>query len=550
MAITCDLQMRQMLRFGGILLQAFCCIASQTNILENNGHESSSSGLSLLTEPTQNKLDFLGEESINIFDTERRSSTPKFPQRLHNEAEQRLKRSTEQNVRGDRRKNRRKQKSSDKHTPIKVEQEEKPQNIIEYYKESIKQKPPNVCPMWPRDSRLIVNCTNGRHLGSKCFVRCQPGYQLTGKKKSYRRCRATKRIRQTKNGQAVRRLSWTGRDQSFQCVSICPPLVAPPNGEIKCKPSVGDPVSSVNTQQCMTRCRPGYVLSHNSVRRCRSNGSWSGQPATCQVFNLRTAIGPQFVRHQKLACGDVTSLTTYSYKGVTYLVAGDMESNIVRVFKWSGSRFSSLPWQTINHKDPKSVQVVPNKNGNLRLVVANGRGIALYRMNQSGHFQLSNLLPPPESADPKSLDTLVGLDFLSLHGEVLRCTNKRKGQRSIVLVQKLISTKGRPKFKRLARRKMRQREEIADCAMLPVDKTMLIIMTSNRPDGRGRILVGRPKQQRIRIAEVLKHADLRNISDISGFRTDHDGSTYLAAGQRVNGGHCFIYKRMSETEGS
>jgi len=70
-----------------------------------------------------------------------------------------------------------------------------------------------LCPAWPLDSNTIVNCSNGRRVGSRCWVTCPPGYKLLGSKhRSRRKCRVSK-----KKNKKRRKPYWSGTDEKFQC---------------------------------------------------------------------------------------------------------------------------------------------------------------------------------------------------------------------------------------------------------------------------------------------------------------------------------------------
>lgn len=51
-------------------------------------------------------------------------------------------------------------------------------------------------------------------------------------------------------------------------------------------------------------------------------------------------------------------------------------------------------------------------------------------------------MPTPEGAIANRSGHLEGMDFLPIRGEIFRCMNRRKGKRSIILIQKLVSERG------------------------------------------------------------------------------------------------------------
>jgi len=103
-----------------------------------------------------------------------------------------------------------------------------------------------------------VNC-DGTAFGSSCTHRCNKGFTLKG---------------------TVRRFcgdddKWTGKEVT--CVATtCGEAVDPPHGNVKCN---GDNYGST----CTYGCDEGYEVDGNMrLRRCRSNGHWSGGAVSCK----------------------------------------------------------------------------------------------------------------------------------------------------------------------------------------------------------------------------------------------------------------------------
>ena len=62
----------------------------------------------------------------------------------------------------------------------------------------------------------------------------------------------------------------------------CTSLSSPTNGSISCNSAESD--VSRYEDQCSFSCDPGYELTGSSSRQCLSNGSWSGEPVTCNIL--------------------------------------------------------------------------------------------------------------------------------------------------------------------------------------------------------------------------------------------------------------------------
>ena len=73
-----------------------------------------------------------------------------------------------------------------------------------------------LCPEWPRDSKMVVNCSNGRQIRSLCLVDCAPGYKLKDGSPNKRRCLKNAR-KQGTNPSIRQKPSWSGRDHQFVC---------------------------------------------------------------------------------------------------------------------------------------------------------------------------------------------------------------------------------------------------------------------------------------------------------------------------------------------
>ncbi|XP_026690765.2 uncharacterized protein LOC100179199 [Ciona intestinalis] len=407
-----------------------------------------------------------------------------------------------------------------------------------------------LCPVWPVDPRIIVNCSNGRRVRSRCAVRCAPGFRMAGEHRSNRRCRPAKRGRRGKLGRLSPQAHWSGRDENYKCVSACEVLIPPPNGTIKCTPSSGEPSTTLTSQSCQLVCDHGYDVINSDVRHCQSDGSWSGRTGLCRarIFHDRRTRH-SFVRHQLLDCGDVHSVTTYTRHRVTYLVAGDTSAGRIRIYKWDNGSFLNEPWQSIEHPEPTSV-VTLNQNGQLWLWAGNHEVIYLYRSNNDGRFVFSHTskainMTSESDSDHSDLNVI---DLKEMNGQIYRCKGQNRPGRSIVVVQKLEPIPGgKEVYKRVMRRKMRDGEKVFQCSMFVTDNRIATIVTLNRPDGRGRIVIGRANRGRMEYMDVLNKRDLRKVSGSTSFEIS--GDQYIVVAQSAARGRCFVYKRLRTQPG-
>jgi len=108
----------------------------------------------------------------------------------------------------------------------------------------------------PLNGRLMCD---GVSFSSSCTFRCNKGYTLKGSVKRY--CGEDSK--------------WNGKDVA--CVPTkCGSPADPSHGTVKCN---GDAYGNV----CNFKCNTGYELSGpTSVRRCKSNGYWSGVAVQCK----------------------------------------------------------------------------------------------------------------------------------------------------------------------------------------------------------------------------------------------------------------------------
>ena len=83
-------------------------------------------------------------------------------------------------------------------------------------KATVKTKVDRTCPNWPKDHRLVVNCSDGQKLQSVCVVKCAPGYRLPDGAPTKRKCRS-KIKRRGKNATKFSQPTWSGRDDQFTC---------------------------------------------------------------------------------------------------------------------------------------------------------------------------------------------------------------------------------------------------------------------------------------------------------------------------------------------
>merc|ERR1719506_1673029 len=102
-----------------------------------------------------------------------------------------------------------------------------------------------------------IQC-DGISFGSRCTTRCNKGYTLKGS--AVRFCKGDNQ--------------WTG--DKPECVPVkCEAPHNPTNGKAKCN---GQGFGNV----CEYTCEDGFELrGTSSVRRCKSNGHWSGLPPSC-----------------------------------------------------------------------------------------------------------------------------------------------------------------------------------------------------------------------------------------------------------------------------
>lgn len=74
----------------------------------------------------------------------------------------------------------------------------------------------SLCPDWPNDPTMTVICSNGRKFRSVCAVSCTAGFHLRKGTPRKRRCRVRRKGRRRKTPKHPR-LSWTGKDDRFEC---------------------------------------------------------------------------------------------------------------------------------------------------------------------------------------------------------------------------------------------------------------------------------------------------------------------------------------------
>ncbi|KAL9960528.1 hypothetical protein ACROYT_G034000 [Oculina patagonica] len=129
------------------------------------------------------------------------------------------------------------------------------------------------CPALPLPSNSVrhdctANATKYPY-DTVCRFSCVEGYKVSGS--SVRRCQ--------ENGQ------WNGVE--FSCEKIlCEPLQLAPNIRMKaaCTRLPGD--------ACEFACRRGYNLIGPDIRRCNSDGSWTGTQPRCEAVTCRTLLPP------------------------------------------------------------------------------------------------------------------------------------------------------------------------------------------------------------------------------------------------------------------
>ena len=69
--------------------------------------------------------------------------------------------------------------------------------------------------------------------------------------------------------------------QIIFAAGLCPILTDPENGMVFC--SLGDDGLTTDGDTCVYQCDVGYELSHNPVRECQSDGTWTGSEPTCDL---------------------------------------------------------------------------------------------------------------------------------------------------------------------------------------------------------------------------------------------------------------------------
>ncbi|KAL9960402.1 hypothetical protein ACROYT_G033854 [Oculina patagonica] len=78
-------------------------------------------------------------------------------------------------------------------------------------------------------------------------------------------------------GSRIRRCNsngtWTGTQTRCNVIR-CPQLFAPTNGSLQ-------PCSNLSGQTCQFSCGRGYNLTGSRIRRCNSNGTWTGTQTQC-----------------------------------------------------------------------------------------------------------------------------------------------------------------------------------------------------------------------------------------------------------------------------
>ena len=74
----------------------------------------------------------------------------------------------------------------------------------------------SLCPDWPNNPEMLVNCSNGREFRSVCSISCIPGFRLRRGTPRKRRCRVRGKGRRRKTPKHLR-LAWSGKDERFEC---------------------------------------------------------------------------------------------------------------------------------------------------------------------------------------------------------------------------------------------------------------------------------------------------------------------------------------------
>ncbi|KAL9960534.1 hypothetical protein ACROYT_G034006 [Oculina patagonica] len=129
------------------------------------------------------------------------------------------------------------------------------------------------CPALPSPSDSVRHGCTGNATkypySTVCRFSCIEGYKVSGS--SVRRCQ--------ENGQ------WSGGEFSCERV-LCEPLQLAPNIRMKaaCTRLPGD--------ACEFACKRGYDLIGSDIRRCNSNGSWTGTQPRCEAVTCPTLSPP------------------------------------------------------------------------------------------------------------------------------------------------------------------------------------------------------------------------------------------------------------------
>jgi len=63
------------------------------------------------------------------------------------------------------------------------------------------------------------------------------------------------------------------------CIELSDPI----NGVINC--SLGDDGVTSFEDTCTYKCNSGYEVKGSGMRRCKSDGIWSGNSTSCQIGN-------------------------------------------------------------------------------------------------------------------------------------------------------------------------------------------------------------------------------------------------------------------------
>ena len=62
---------------------------------------------------------------------------------------------------------------------------------------------------------------------------------------------------------------------------MCPILTDPENGMVFC--TLGDDGIPSEGDFCVYQCDDGYVLSHDPIRECQGDGTWTDTKPTCDI---------------------------------------------------------------------------------------------------------------------------------------------------------------------------------------------------------------------------------------------------------------------------